>query len=120
VKLISGRKLVVACRGVVNRTRQVVVLPTDLDEHLVKVPLVTGAWPATAQPAGVGLAEFPGPLAVRSGRGAVPVFRLVRFLGPSPEPGVPITEHRALHKPRWYVAVPHAVFGQGEGIRAPR
>src|SRR5690348_13810151 len=38
--------------------------------------------------------------AVGSARGAVPVFRLVRFLGPPAEPGVPITEHRALHKSR--------------------
>jgi hypothetical protein len=60
------------------------------------------------------------PGVVRSGRDAVSVFRLVRFLGPPPEPGVPIIEHRALHKPRWYVVVPHAAFGQGEGIRAPR
>lgn len=47
-------------------------------------------------------------------------FRLVRFLVPPPEPGVPIAEHRAPHKSRWRVAVPHAVFGQDEGIRVPR
>ena len=35
-----------------------------------------------------------------SARGAVSVFRLVRFLGSPAEPGVPITEHRALHKSR--------------------
>ena len=67
---------------------------------------------------------FPLPLS-RSGRVGVPE-------APPPEPLPPagaiqrrvrrrtITEHRALHKPRWYVTVPHAVFGQGEGIRAPR
>ncbi len=37
-------------------------LPVDLDEHLVTVQLVTGAWPTTAQPVGVGLAELSGPL----------------------------------------------------------
>src|SRR5688500_13384093 len=38
---------------------------------------------------------------VRSSRGAVPAFRLVRFLGPPPEPGVRVPSHPALHKPRW-------------------
>jgi hypothetical protein len=36
---------------------------------------------------------------VKSARGAVPVFRPARFPGPLPAPGVPVSGHRALHKP---------------------
>lgn len=36
--------------------------------------------------------------AVRSTRSALPMLPLVGFSGPPPEPGVPVTEHRALHK----------------------
>ena len=36
--------------------------------------------------------------AVRSTRSALPLLPLVGFSGPPPEPGVPVTEHRALHK----------------------
>ena len=42
----------------------------------------------------------PGPWRVGSGQDAVPVFRPARFPGPPSAPGVPITEHRALHRPR--------------------
>jgi hypothetical protein len=42
-----------------------------------------------------------GPRQVGSSQGAVPVFRPARFPGPPSAPGVPITEHRALHKSRW-------------------
>ena len=35
---------------------------------------------------------------VRSTRSALPMLPLVGFSGPPPEPGVPVTEHRALHK----------------------
>ena len=41
-----------------------------------------------------------GASAAKSARGAVPVFRLARLPGPLPEPAVPITEQRALRKPR--------------------
>ncbi len=41
-----------------------------------------------------------GPERVGSGQGAVPVFRPVRLPDPPSAPGVPITEHRALRKPR--------------------
>ena len=34
--------------------------------------------------------------AVRSTRSALPMLPLVGFFGPPPEPGVPVTEHRAL------------------------
>jgi hypothetical protein len=37
-------------------------------------------------------------IAVRSTRSALPMLPLVGFSGPPPEPGVPVTEHRALHK----------------------
>src|SRR5512132_3403476 len=37
---------------------------------------------------------------VRSTRGALPVFPPVGLPEPPPEPGVPVTRHRALHKPR--------------------
>ena len=42
----------------------------------------------------------PGPGRVGSGQSAVPVFRPARFPDPPSAPGVPITEHRALRKPR--------------------
>src|SRR4051812_6455007 len=35
---------------------------------------------------------------VRSVRGALPALLLVGFPEPPPEPGVPVSEHRALHK----------------------
>ena len=35
---------------------------------------------------------------VKSARGAVLVFRPIRFPGPFPAPGVPLSRHRALHK----------------------
>jgi hypothetical protein len=41
-----------------------------------------------------------GPWRVGSGQGAVPVFRPARFPGPPSAPGVPITRHRALRRPR--------------------
>src|SRR3954453_13982786 len=37
---------------------------------------------------------------MRSTRGALPVFPPVSLPEPPPEPGVPVTRHRALHKPR--------------------
>src|SRR5438270_10972152 len=37
-------------------------LPVNLDEHLVKVPLIAGAWPTATQPLGVGLPELDAPL----------------------------------------------------------
>ncbi len=57
---------------------------------------------------------------VGSGRGAVSVFRLIRFLGPPAEPDVPVPEHPALHKfvPLGQAAVVGAVHGRG--ILAPR
>lgn len=54
--------------------------------------------------------------AVGSARGAVPVFRPVRLLGPPAEPGVPIAEHRALHKPRWRQVVVQLAGVHGVGI----
>jgi hypothetical protein len=57
---------------------------------------------------------------VGSGRGAVSVFRLIRFLGPPAEPDVPVPEHPALHKsvPLGQAAVVVAVHGSG--ILEPR
>jgi hypothetical protein len=43
-------------------TPQVVGLPTDRDEYLIEVPSVPWAWPAAAQPVGVGLPELGIPL----------------------------------------------------------
>ena len=37
---------------------------------------------------------------VRSTRGALPVFPPVGFPEPPPAPAVPVSEQRALHKPR--------------------
>src|SRR6266511_4280748 len=55
-------------------------------------------------------------IAVRSDRGALLVLPPVGFPGPPPEPGVPITEHRALHKSRQglvvsYTPQPATVLG---------
>ena len=36
---------------------------------------------------------------VRSGRSALPAFRLAGFSGPSPEPDVRLPPHPALHEP---------------------
>ena len=47
----------------VDRPPQVVGLAVDLDEYLVKVPLVARLGPPAAQPIGVGLTELPSPLA---------------------------------------------------------
>ena len=57
---------------------------------------------------------------VGSGRGAVSVFRLIRFLGPPAEPDVPVPEHPALRKfvPLGQAAMVGAVHGRG--ILAPR
>jgi hypothetical protein len=40
---------------------------------------------------------------VRSTRGALPVFPPVGFPEPPPAPAVPVSEQRALHKPRHMV-----------------
>jgi hypothetical protein len=37
---------------------EIVGLPMDLDEHLVEMPLILWAWPATAQSVRVDLPEF--------------------------------------------------------------
>ena len=47
-----------------------------------------------------------GPRRVGSDQSAVPAFRPARFPDPPSEPGMPITEHRALHKSRGVVVVP--------------
>jgi hypothetical protein len=57
---------------------------------------------------------------VRSTRGALPVFPPVGFPEPPPAPGVPVSEHRALHKPRSGSLGPQPVTGQGVGMAAPR
>jgi hypothetical protein len=59
-------------------------------------------------------------VSVRSARGAVPVFRPVRFPGPPPEPGVHVSVHRALHTSRLGVMVPQAAACHGDGMTAPR
>jgi hypothetical protein len=46
----------------VHRPPQIVGLPVDFDEHLVKVPLVPRAGPPAAQAIGVGLPELAAPL----------------------------------------------------------
>jgi hypothetical protein len=45
--------------------------------------------------------SHPHPNQVRSTRGALPVLLLVGFPVSPPEPGVHLTAHRALHRPRW-------------------
>jgi hypothetical protein len=49
---------------------------------------------------------------VKSARGAIAVFRR-RFLGPVPEPGVPVIRHRALHKSGKTRGLTHPVARQG-------
>ena len=70
-----------------------------------------------------------GVFGVGSDRSALPVFRPVGFCGPPSEPGVPITEHRALHvimpmgRPRFRAANSPTVWGSscpGIGIDRPR
>ena len=56
---------------------------------------------------------------VRSARGALPVFPPVGFPGPPPAPAVPVSEHRALHKPRHGSCGPHPVTGHGAGWLLP-
>jgi hypothetical protein len=48
------------------------------------------------------------------------VFPPVGFPEPPPAPGVPVSEHRALHKPRSGSLCPQPVTGQGVEIAAPR
>src|SRR6266540_609619 len=57
---------------------------------------------------------------VRSDRGALLVLPPVGFPGPPPEPGVPITEHRALHKSRQGLVVSYTPAGHGVGMHVPR
>ncbi len=64
-------------------------------------------------------------LHVESDRGAVAALPLLRFPGPLPGPlpvpGVPVTRHRAVHKPRVYSGrLPHVVAAHGEGMAVPR
>jgi hypothetical protein len=42
----------------IHGTRKIVLHALDPDEHLIKVPLVTGSWPTTAQAVGKALREF--------------------------------------------------------------
>ena len=58
--------------------------------------------------------------AVKSVRGAVPVFRPARFPGPLPEPAVRLSPQRALRKSQVGLAGDYAVAGQGVGMAAPR
>ncbi len=58
--------------------------------------------------------------AVRSTRGALPVFPPVGFPEPPPAPAVPVSEQRALHKPRFCWCGPHPVTGHAAGMAAPR
>jgi hypothetical protein len=58
---------------------------------------------------------------VKSVRGAVPVFRLARFLGPLPEPAVRLSPQRALRK--FQVGLSdggYPMAGQGVGMAVPR
>jgi hypothetical protein len=46
----------------------------------------------------------------------------LRFLNPPAEPGVPVSEHRALHEsmPLGYAAVPGVALAQGVGMLLAR
>jgi hypothetical protein len=59
-------------------------------------------------------------VSVKSARRAVPAFRPARFSGPLPAPGVPLSRHWALRKPREGGDGPRLVLGQGAGMREPR
>jgi hypothetical protein len=59
-------------------------------------------------------------LAVRSTRGALPVFPPVGFPEPPPAPAVPVSEQRALHESRPGRVVSHPATGHGVGITVPR
>ena len=57
---------------------------------------------------------------VKSVRGAVPVFRPVRFLGPLPEPAGRLSPQRALRTSQVGCRGGYAAAGQGAGMAAPR
>jgi hypothetical protein len=57
---------------------------------------------------------------VRSARSALPALPLVGFSEPPPAPGVHLSAHRALHKPKGANGCPHAMLGHGVGMRVPR
>jgi hypothetical protein len=59
---------------------------------------------------------------VESTRGAVPIFRSVRFPGPLPEPDVRLPPHPALHelRPVGYAAVVVVSPLHGVGMTIPR
>lgn len=57
---------------------------------------------------------------VGSDRGAVTVFRQVRFPGPSPEPDVRLSTHPALHESRSSYATPIVFVLHGVGMLVAR
>ena len=59
-------------------------------------------------------------ITVRSTRGALSVLPPAGFPGSPPAPGVRLSAHRALHKPRGSRRSPHAVPGHGVAIFVPR
>jgi hypothetical protein len=56
---------------------------------------------------------------MKSVRGAVPVFRPVRFLGPLPEPAGRLSPQRALRRSQVGPVVGYAAAGQGAEMAAP-
>jgi hypothetical protein len=76
------------------------VNPLNLCDLVSHRPGVPGAQQHRQALAGVGEPGAQRVEPVKSARGAVPAFRLARFPGPLPAPGVPLSGHRALHKPR--------------------
>src|ERR671916_140136 len=80
-------------------------LPVDLDEHLVKVPLIAGAWLTVTQPLGVGFPELDAPLPDG-------------FVGDRDAP----REHHLLHLPqaqREPVVQPHAMTDDLHRVTEP-
>ncbi|GGO97144.1 hypothetical protein GCM10012280_58270 [Wenjunlia tyrosinilytica] len=55
-----------------------------------------------------------------SGRGALPGLLPVGFPDPAAEPGVPVSEHRALHEIHAVGIGPVRASGQGLGMLLPR
>ena len=88
----------------------VLILVDQSAEPVVSSDGVDSDWGVAGEgPSGSGLAESAvrPVIIVKSVRGAVPVFRPVRFLGPLPEPAGRLSPQRALHRSQvdapWWV-----------------
>jgi hypothetical protein len=96
-------------RSVVTSTGAIPNLTAGREQHIDDLDALVN------RPIEVGPAAGDLDVGVGSGRGAVSVFRLVRFLGPPAEPDVPVPEHSAFHTsvPLGQAVMVVAVHGRG-------